>query len=140
MAIRYTLSQGGDPKSTLVVDVCAKVDDHAINAAKKCMYEYGCASGLIFDDSECVLLRDTFTDMSPESISEEKRLSTPLLMAQLGAQNVGSLDIRVFQWLQLLSASWLAAIPRDSKDAQELMYDVVPAATGAKIHPWSEAA
>lgn len=140
MAIRYTLSQGSDPKPTLVVDVCAKVDERAVQAVKKFMYEYGCASGLVFDESECVIFRDTYTDMSPASISEEKRILTSELLTQLGAQNVGSLDIRVLRWLQLLTASWLAAIPKDSKDAQELMYDVVPAAAGAQIHPWSEAA
>jgi hypothetical protein len=140
MATRYTLSQGIDPKSTLVADICDRVDDRAIEGLKRFMYEYGCANGLLFDEDVCVLLRDTFSDMSPASIREERRIPTQVLLATLGSSNAGPLAVRVGRWLQLLATSWSAAVPTDSEDAQELIYDVVPAARGAAIHPWSAAA
>jgi len=140
MAMRYTLTQGIDPRSTLVVDTCDKVDDQAIEALKHFMHGYGCANGLLFDEDVCIVLRDTFTEMSPASIHEERRIPTPALLATLGPSSAHSLDVRVGRWLDLLSTSWQAAVPRDSDEAQELLYDVVSAAGGATIHPWSAAA
>jgi hypothetical protein len=63
--------------------------------------------------------------------------------ATLDRENVGSLYVRVGRWIELLSRHWKDAVPKDSEDAQELLYDVVSAtvrADGAKIHPWSAAA
>lgn len=140
MATRYTLAQGGDPKSTLVVDVCDKIDASALAGLKRFMYEEGCANGLIFDENECVLLRDTFTEMSPASVLEERRIPTHALLTTLGKADVGPLAARVGRWLRLLTTSWQAAVPADSPDAQELIYDVVPAAAGATIHAWVAAA
>ena len=140
MAMRYTLTQGVDPKSTLVADVCDRIDNQALEGLKRFMNEYGCANGLLFDEDVCILLRDTFSDMSPASIREERRIPTRMLLATLGSSNADPLAVRVGRWLQLLATSWQAAVPTDSEDAQELIYDVVPAATGAAIHPWSAAA
>jgi hypothetical protein len=42
MAMRYTLTQGIDPRSTLVVDTCARIDDQAIEALRRFMHGYGC--------------------------------------------------------------------------------------------------
>lgn len=140
MATRYTLTQGIDPRSTLVADVCDRIDEAAIESLKRFMYEYGCANGLLFDEDVCLLMRDTFSDMSPASIREERRIPARLLLATLGSSNAGPLAVRVDRWLQLLASSWPAAVPTDSEDAKELIYDVVPAATGAAIHPWSAAA
>lgn len=136
MATRFTLTQGDDPRSTLVVDVCDRMDDEAIAHLRRFMLGYGCASGLIFDATTCVLLRDTFSEMSEASIKVDCRIPTPALLATLGAQNVGPLDVRVGRWLELLVASWQAAIPTEPVEVQELLYDVVPAATGANIHRW----
>jgi hypothetical protein len=140
MATRYTLTQGIDPKSTLVADVCDRIDDRAIEGLKRFMHGYGCANGLLFDEEVCILLRDTFSEMSAASIQEERRIPTRVLLATLGASKVGPLAVRVGRWLHLLASSWQTAVPTDSTDAQELIYDVVPAATGAAIHPWSAAA
>ncbi len=140
MAMRYTLTQSVDPKSTLVADVCDRIDEPSLQALKRFMYEYGCANGLLFDHDECVLLRDTFSDMSAASIREERRIPTRVLLATLGLSNAGPLSVRVGRWLHLLATSWQTAVPTDSEDAKELIYDVVPAAAGAAIHPWSEAA
>jgi hypothetical protein len=138
--MRYTLTQGIDPRSTLVVDVCDRIDDQAIAGLKRFMHGYGCANGLLFDEDVCVVLRDTFSDISPTSIREERRIPTRLLLAMLGPGSAGSLAVRVGRWLEVLSKSWQAAVPRDSEEAQELLYDVVSAAAGATIHPWSAAA
>lgn len=140
MAMRYTLTQGIDPKSTLVADVCERIDAHAIEGLKQFMYGYGCPNGLLFDEETCIVLRDTFSDMSPASIREERRIPTRVLLATLGSSNAGPLALRIGSWLQLLATSWPVAVPTDSEDAQELVYDVVPAAAGAAIHPWSAAA
>jgi hypothetical protein len=91
-------------------------------------------------EDACLVLRDHFTELSPASIVEDRRIPTRVLLATLGGENVGTLDLRVGRWLDLLSRSWQAAVPTDSEDAQELLYDVVSAAGGAKIHPWSAAA
>jgi hypothetical protein len=140
MAMRYTLTQGIDPQSTLVADVCDRIDDLAIDRLKVFMFGYGCANGLLFDEDVCIVLRDAFTDMSPASIREERRIPTRVLLTTLGSSNAGPLSVRVERWLQLLAGSWQAAVPSDSDDAQELLYDVVSAATGAAIHPWYTAA
>src|SRR5580698_1579548 len=70
MKMRYTFTKGIDPRSTLVVDVCDRVDDQAVLAVKDFMYGYGCANGLLFDEEVCVLLRDHFTELSPASVVE----------------------------------------------------------------------
>jgi hypothetical protein len=140
MTTRYTLTQGIDPRSTLVADVCDRIDDQAIDALKQFMHGHGCANGLLFDEDVCILLRDRFTELSPASIVEERRIPTNVLLSTLGCENVGSLYVRVGRWLELLSRYWKDAVPKDSEDAQELLYDVVSAADGAKIHPWSAAA
>ena len=140
MTMRYTLSQGFDHQSTLVADVCATVDDQALEKLKRFMYEYGCASGLLFDEEVCLLLRDTFSEVGPASVIEERRIPTRVLLETLGPSNTGPLEVRVGRWLEILTTSWRAAIPATSEDALELIDDVVPAATGAVIHPWSAAA
>lgn len=140
MAMRYTLTQGIDPRSTLVADVCDRIDDQALDGLKRFMFGYGCANGLLFDEEVCIVLRDRYTELSPASITEERRIPTPVLFTTLGSENVGSLYVRVGHWLDLLSRYWKDAVPKDSEDAQELLYDVVSAADGAKIHPWSAAA
>jgi hypothetical protein len=140
MALRYTLTQGIDPRSTLVADVCDRIDDQAVDALKRFMHDHGCANGLLFDEDVCILLRDEFTELSPASIVEERRIPTRVLLGTLGRHNVGSLYVRVGHWLELLSKYWQDAVPKDSDDAQELLDDVVSAADGAKIHPWSAAA
>lgn len=139
MRTRYTLTRGVDPNAKLVADICDVVDDQAIEAIKRYMHDYGCANGLLFDEDVCVLLRDTFSELSPASICEERRIPTKLLLATLGSSNVGPLAVRVGCWLHLLAASWQMAVPTESEDAKELIYDVVPAAEGAAIH-WSAAA
>lgn len=136
MATRFTLTQGNDPRSTLVVDVCDRIDDEAIGRLRRFMIGYGCSSGLLLDETTCVLFRDTFSEMSEASIEEDCRIPTSALLGTLGAQNTGPLDVRVGRWLELLVASWQAAIPMQPTEAQDLLYDVVPAATGAHIHRW----
>lgn len=136
MTTRFTLTRGEDPRSTLVVDVCDRINDEAIATVRHFMFGYGCASGLVFDETTCVLLRDTFSEMGESSIQEDRRIPTPALLATLGADNVGPLDVRVGRWLELLAASWQAAVPKDPAEAQDLLYDVVSAATGAAIHRW----
>lgn len=138
--MRYTLSQGDDPRSTLVVDTCVRIDEQALAELRRFMFEYSCSSGLLFDDSECVVLRDVFDDMSAASVHEDARIPTQDLLATLGPHNVGSLDVRVGQWLRLLTASWRSAVPTEPASAQELVYDVAPAASGATIHAWAVAA
>jgi hypothetical protein len=140
MKMRYTFTKGIDPRSTLVVDVCDRVDDQAVLAVKDFMYGYGCANGLLFDEEVCVLLRDHFTELSPASVVEDRRIPTGVLLGTLGRENVGPLDVRVERWLDVLTRYWQAVVPKDSEDAQELLYDVVSAADGAQIHPWSTAA
>lgn len=136
MTTRFTLTRGDDPRSTLVVDVCDRIDDEAIARLRQFMFRYGCSSGLLFDEATCVLYRDTFSDMSEKSIEEESRIPTSALLGTLGTGNTGPLDLRVNRWLALLTASWPAAVPTDPAEAQNLLYDVVPAATGASIHQW----
>jgi len=136
MSTRFTLTQGNDPRSTLVVDVCDRIDDQAIARLRQFMFTYGCSTGLLFDATTCILYRDTFSDLSEGSIEEESRIPTAALLETLGTGNAGPLDQRVRRWLELLGASWSTAVPANPAEAQDLLYDVVPAATGASIHQW----
>ena len=61
-------------------------------------------------------------------------------IGQQGRTAGPTLQDRALRCVELLSRYWQAAVPKDSEDAQELLYDVVSAADGAKIHPWSAAA
>lgn len=138
--MRYTFTQGQDPRSTLVVDTCDQIDEPTIKQLKQFLYENGCANGILFDLERSVILRDTFTDMSAESFEAKEGPSTEELLATLGIHNIGSLGHRVATWLSLLSSRWDSAIPKDSKLAAELLYDIVPAAAGANMHVWATAA
>jgi hypothetical protein len=138
--MRYTFTQGQDPRSTLVVDTCETIDDATISRFKHFLHEDGCANGLLFDRQRSVILRDTFTALSAESFEAKEGPSTDELLATLGIHDNGSLDHRVATWLRLLSDRWEWAIPKDSKPAAELLYDIVPATAGATMHMWASAA
>lgn len=140
LMMRFTLSRHVDPRPTLVVDVYETMEESAILKLKTFMYEYGCASGLIFDADQCLLFRDTFSEASTAAIQEEDCISAPALLATVGTRPGDTTASRVARWLQLLASSWPAAIPPDLNAAQSLLYDVVPAAAESTIHPWGAAA
>ncbi|WP_437286086.1 hypothetical protein [Sorangium sp. So ce406] len=94
------------------------------------MYGRSCANGILLDSETCLVFRDTFEDLGPQSIKVDLTLRTDDVLRTVQG---GSLDEKVQTWLALLSASWDHAIPRDQEGVAELIYDIVPAAVGTQI-------
>lgn len=94
------------------------------------MFSSGCPNGLLFDDRDCIILRDAYTSMDASSVIEDGRVATARLLAMVPAR--GSLDERVLVWLQSMSAAWNAALPNDHIGAP-FITDIVPAISGSTI-------
>ncbi len=128
--MKFVLTPPGSPRPNVIVETHATVSKRHEDALRTAMYSRNCANGLLFDATNCVVLRDTYDDMGPEAIRVEHRLET---VAVLSLVEGNTLDERVQTWLELLSASWHHALPQDQASAP-LMYDLVPAAVGTEIH------
>ncbi len=102
------------------------------------MYGMSCPSGLLIDPRECVVLRDKYSTMEPDSIVVVGRLATERVLAAVPA---GPHVQRVERWLRMLSSQWDLALPTDSETAGLILSDIVPAALGADLRIFaSEAA
>jgi len=132
--MRYLLSHPSESRPSLVVDTCEQIEAADIDRLRRELFGLGCPNGILFDPQRCVILRDTFASMSEESIQvEHADLSTDVVLAPLGAGNVGSLDARVGRWLELLSAQWDSALPDEPTVAAPFIADIVPAASGSIV-------
>ena len=113
-----------------MVETCERITDARIRAFRDDLYGRGCAHGLLFDNDLVVILRDTFWGMSADSIEEEARLYTNVVLAQTPGRG---LDARVQDWLARMTYSWNDTLPKDGDTAGALLHDVVPALAGASI-------
>lgn len=128
--MKFLLSPRGSFRPSLIVETKEAVTKAAQGRLRDEMYRRSCPNGILFDTKVCVVLRDTFEDMGPDSVKAEPTLDTDIVLSLVQGAN---LDDKVQTWLELLSASWSHAIPTDPAVSM-LMYDVVPAAVGAEIH------
>jgi len=121
-----------DPRPALVVETTARVDAGEIDRLKQRMLGLGCPNGLLFDADECVILHDTYSSLEVDSLEEDGRVSTDRLLSRVRAPG-RTLEQRVLDWLQSMSASWNTALPIDGDVAAPFITDIVPAISGSYI-------
>jgi hypothetical protein len=122
----------GGSRPTLVVDTVLDVDA-AMETLRSDLHGMGCPNGILFDESHCVILRDTFSSMEAASIIEDGRLSTDEVLERVAGGHGRSLDDRVERWLETLSSSWDQALSQDPEVAAAFITDIVPAAFGSVV-------
>lgn len=123
---RYLVQHEDESRLALIVDV---VDDAfaRVDEMRELMLDVGCAHAMIVDWRDVIVMRDTFFEMDDSSIKVDFSVATEDL---LGPGD--DLDIRVRQWLRRMSNDWRATLSGVGK-RQELLYDIVPALSGAVI-------
>jgi len=126
------VSHPPDPRPALVVETTATIDAAAIDRLKQRMLGLGCPNGLLFDANECVILRDTYSSLEVDSLQEDGRVSTDLLLARVRRPD-RSLEQRVLDWLRSMAASWNTALPVDGAIAAPFITDIVPAVSGSQV-------
>ncbi len=109
-----------------------RIDAPAIEELKARMIGWGCPNGLLFDSTECVILRDAYTSLEVDSLVEEGRVRTDQLLARLPSGG-RALEQRVSEWLRGMAASWNSTLPPDGKVAAQFIADIVPAVSGSEI-------
>jgi hypothetical protein len=130
--MRFVLTHPSETRPSLVVITCAEINDQEVRRLREDMFGLGCANGLLFDAHNCVILRDSFASMSPDSIvAEGTPVRTDAVLAKAGG---GSLDVRVNRWLEMMSANWNSALPLEPATAAPFIMDVVPAASGSMVY------
>lgn len=148
--MRFTISQGIDPRSTMIVETMDGLSDKvgdadgqrlraAIEGIRAFMADSRCPIGLIFTEDECVVLRDTYSSMDPVESIKNSHIATAELLEVLGPPR-GPLSHRVERWLELLTRYWPDAVPTSSGAAEQLIYAMVPAVAEGTVHPWASAA
>src|SRR5664280_1784893 len=128
--MRFLLVPPNNTRPSLIVETHEQVTELEEQRLSADMYKISCANGILFDNTNCVVLRDALDDMGPQSVRVDLRLQTSAVLSLVRGS---SLNERVQTWLSLLSVSWNHAIPTDEAVAS-LIYDVVPAAAGTSIH------
>ncbi len=127
-----------ETRPSLVVDTCLAIDEGVIERLRLDLHGLGCPNGLLFDAERCVILRDTYASMSPDSIVvEPEHPGTPAVLARVAP---GPLDERVASWLEMLSSQWDSALPIEPSIAAPFIADIVPAASGSMLHSLKGAA
>jgi hypothetical protein len=130
--MRFLLTHPSETRPSLVVDTHPAIDDGAIERLRADLHGLGCPNGLLFDAERCVILRDTYSSMSADSIVvEPEQPGTDAVLAKVGP---GALDERVASWLEMLSARWDSALPLEPAVAAPFIADIVPAASGSMLH------
>lgn len=125
--MRYVLQHPHETRPSLLVEVVARISEGTLNRMREAMLDLGCAHGLVIDDTKVHVLRDTFRDLTWDSIEEDAVLETTRLLG-----NSGELVTRVQLWLDGMSNNWSEVLPREDW-AAPLFYDVVPAIAGADV-------
>jgi len=128
----FIVTHPPDPRPALFVETTARVEAGVIHRLKQRMLGSGCPNGLLFDESECVILHDTYRSLGEDSLEEDGRVSTDRLLSRVRARG-RTIDQRVLDWLQSMSASWNTALPVDGDVAAAFITDIVPAVSGSHI-------
>jgi hypothetical protein len=116
-----------------VVETTVRIDEDAIEQLKQRMLGFGCPNGLLFDDDECLVLRDTYSSLEVDSLEVESRVPTDRLLARVRGGSGRTIDQRVLDWLQSMAASWDSTLPLDGEVAASFITDIVPAISGSHV-------
>lgn len=136
--MRFLLTPPSETRPSLVVETCTAIDDLIVQRLRDDLHGFGCPNGLLFDAQRCVILRDSYGTMGPESIQVEP--DSPSTNAVLANVAPGTLDERVARWLEMLSSRWDTALPLEAAVAAPFITDIVPAASGSMLHALQGAA
>lgn len=128
----FLVTHPPDPRPALVVETTTRIDAGVLDRLKQRMLGLGCSNGLLFDADECVIVRDTYSSLDVDSLEVDGRVPTARLLARVRAPG-RTLDQRVLDWLQSMSASWNTALPIDGDVAAPFITDIVPAVSGSYI-------
>ena len=128
--MRFLLTPPGSSHPAVIVETHSTITQQHQDDLRAAMYARSCANGMLFDQTKCLAMRDTYSDMGPQSIRVDLTVSTDEVLKLVEG---ATLDKKVETWLALLSTSWDHALPPDPAVAK-LMYDFVPAAVGTNIH------
>lgn len=128
--MRYVLHHPGETRPSLVVQTTPRADARAVASLRQAMYGTGCPNGLLFDEHDCVILRDHFVSTQPESIQEDRRVSTDAVLPKAQA---GQLDLRVERWLTDMAGDWDHALPSEPDIASAFIPDIVSAVSGSLV-------
>lgn len=130
--VLFSVNRPPDPRPALVVQTTARIDAQAIEQLKQRMLGWGCPNGLLFDQNECVILRDTYSSLDLTSLQEDGRVRTDPLLARV--PDAGrTLEQRVLDWLRSMAASWNSALPLEGEVAAPFITDIVPAVSGSHV-------
>lgn len=127
--MRFFLNPPTSYDPSLIVETHRMITPEIEERLRSEMYGRSCANGMLFDDETCLVLRDSFENLGPQSVRVDLRLRTEDVLRTVQGN---TLDDKVQTWLELLSASWHHAIP-PNQEVAELVYDIVPAAVGTQI-------
>jgi hypothetical protein len=127
--MRFFLSPPTSHRPSLIVETHERITPEIQEKLRADMYGRSCANGMLLDSQTCLVFRDTFENIGPQSIQVVLTLRTDDVLSTVRG---ATLDDKVQTWLELLSASWNHAIPPNQEMA-ELVYDIVPAAVGTQI-------
>lgn len=128
----FLVTHPPDPRPALVVETTARIDAAAVQRLKERMLGLGCPNGLLFDSTDCAILRDTYASLELGSIAEDGRVPADRLLAPVRAAGQ-TLDQRVLAWLQSMATSWNTTLPVDGNLAAPFIMDIVPAVSGSQI-------
>lgn len=128
----FLVTHPPDPRPALVVETTARIDVAAVDRLKQRMLGLGCPNGLLFDANECLILRDTYSSLEVDSLTDDGRVSTDRLLARVRASG-RTIDQRVLDWLRSMAASWNTALPVDGDVSASFITDIVPAVSGSHI-------
>ena len=129
--MRFLVTHPPDPRPALVVETVSRVDAAVIADFKEALLRLGCPNGPVFDQKDCVVLRDTYSSLDAASLAEDGRVATERLLSRV--VNGRALDERVFDWLHSMAASWNDTLPTEQDVAAPFITDIVPAVSGSSI-------
>jgi hypothetical protein len=129
--MRFLVTHPPDPRPALVVETVSLVDEETLASFKELLLRLGCPNGLVFDQNDCVIVRDTYATLDVASLEEDARVATDRLLARVA--NGRGLEQRVLDWLRSMAASWNEALPIEQDVAAPFITDIVPAVSGSSI-------
>ncbi len=131
--MRFFLMRSSETRPSLVVDTCAQINDGEIARFREELFNLGCANGLLFDPERCMILRESYSSLSADSIVvTDSGISTTDVLSAIG-QPTASLEGRVERWLEILAMNWDSALPAEPAMAAPFLADIVPAASGSEV-------
>lgn len=124
------------PEVALVVEV--KAPPRNLEAVREQLKRYmlarKCPVALLVTPETTLILKDTYSDFTPDSVQSVGEVETAALLDQGGGlASARELERAVFDWLERLAASWSAALPRDPDAAKAVVDHLVPAVSEGRV-------